>query len=105
MIDIAVTTRNGQTEALRAEEGRSLMEAIRAGDFGELLALCGGMCSCATCHVYVDAEFLPLLPKPSADEAALLDMSSHLTPRSRLSCQIKCIPALDGLRVCIAPEE
>jgi len=105
MIDITVTMRTGQVEMLRAEEGRSVMEAIRAGGLGELLALCGGMCSCATCHVYVDPAFLPLLSPWSSDEEDLLDMSSHRTEQSRLSCQLKCAPALDGLRVRIAPEE
>ena len=105
MIDVVVTTRAGEVVALHAEEGRSVMEAIRAGDLGELLALCGGMCSCATCHVYVDPAFLPLLPPPSDDEDALLDISSHRTGGSRLSCQLNCVPALDGLRVRVAPED
>ncbi len=81
------------------------MEAIRDGGFDELLALCGGCCSCATCHVYVDPEFASFLPALSADEDDLLDSSSHRQANSRLSCQINLTDGIPALKVTIAPED
>ena len=86
-------------------QGVSLMAAIRAAGVDELLALCGGSCSCATCHVYVDETFLGQLPPIRNDEDELLDFSNHRAPNSRLSCQVPLTAALDGLCVTIAPED
>ncbi len=105
MPKLAVTTREGQDVLVEAEDGLSVMEAIRNHGVDELLALCSGCCSCATCHVYVDAGLLDQLPAMSDDENDLLDSSSHRTAASRLSCQLPLTPALDGLRVTIAPED
>lgn len=79
------------------------MEAIREAGFDEMLALCGGACSCATCHVYVAADAADL-PPMSDDEDDLLESSEHRTPLSRLSCQIRITPDLLGLRVTIPQE-
>ncbi|MFQ3666791.1 MAG: 2Fe-2S iron-sulfur cluster-binding protein, partial [Sphingomonadaceae bacterium] len=68
-------------------------------------ALCGGSCSCATCHVHVDPAWFARVGGPHPDEADLLDSSDHRTEYSRLSCQIRFGPDLDGLRVTIAPED
>jgi 2Fe-2S ferredoxin len=100
-----VTDRGGQARPIEADAGLSLMEAIRASGSDELLALCGGCCSCATCHVYVDPAFAALLPAMGEDEDDLLDCSTHRDDRSRLSCQLPVTAALAGLRVTIAPEE
>ncbi|OZA90740.1 MAG: ferredoxin [Erythrobacter sp. 34-65-8] len=81
------------------------MEAIRDNGFDELLALCGGCCSCATCHVHVDPAFVGQLPAMSEDENDLLDSSDHRDETSRLSCQLAFTADLDGLRVTIAPED
>jgi 2Fe-2S ferredoxin len=81
------------------------MEVIRDNGIDELLALCGGCCSCATCHVHVDPAFADKLPAMSEDESDLLDSSDHRNERSRLSCQIQFSAALDGLKVTIAPED
>ncbi|RYD58052.1 MAG: 2Fe-2S iron-sulfur cluster binding domain-containing protein, partial [Sphingomonadales bacterium] len=78
---------------------------IRENGFDELLALCGGCCSCATCHVHVDPEFAAKLPPLSEDEDDLLESSSGRDERSRLSCQLPFTDALDGLRVTIAEED
>jgi 2Fe-2S ferredoxin len=85
--------------------GWSVMENIRERGFDELLALCGGCCSCATCHVHVDAEWAGQLKPIGADEDDLLDTSDHRAETSRLSCQILFTKELDGLRVTIAPED
>ena len=105
MAQIFVTTREGNEIALAAKPGMSVMEIIRDGGIDELLALCGGCCSCATCHVYVDDGFTAAAGFASADEDDLLDSSDHKTPASRLSCQIAFTAALDGLKVTIAPED
>ncbi len=105
MAAISVTTRAGETITAPAAAGRSVMEIIRAAGIDEVLAICGGSCSCATCHVYVDAQDLDRLPAMSADEDDLLDSSSHRQATSRLSCQINFSPALDGLKVTVAPED
>ncbi|WP_066555971.1 2Fe-2S iron-sulfur cluster-binding protein [Croceicoccus bisphenolivorans] len=104
-ISIEVTDREGQTKTIQAAEGISLMEAIRDAGFDELLALCGGCCSCATCHVQVHPGFEDRLPPVSGDEDDLLDSSDFRIATSRLSCQIALTPQLDGLAVTIAPED
>lgn len=81
------------------------MEAIRDAGLDELMALCGGCCSCATCHIYVDPDFHDRLPKISEDENDLLDSSDHRAQASRLSCQLQLTADLDGLTVRIAPED
>jgi 2Fe-2S ferredoxin len=105
MPTVTVTTRDGRTRELTAQSGRSLMENLRAGGIEEILALCGGCCSCATCHVYVDEAWLGALPPVGRDEDDLLDTSGARRPNSRLSCQIRVSDALDGLAVTVAPED
>ena len=105
MPKLIVTTRAGETSTVDVDDGLTVMEAIRDSGFDELLALCGGCCSCATCHVHVDEEWLPRLPKMSEDENDLLESSDHRDGSSRLGCQIPFTEALDGLRVTIAQED
>jgi 2Fe-2S ferredoxin len=104
MPDLIVTTRTGKIIPLSAGLGVSVMEAIRDGGINEVLALCGGVCSCATCHVHVDPAFAALLPPLSADEDLLLSDSPYRDETSRLGCQIRLNDALSGLRVTIAKE-
>lgn len=105
MPTLIVVDRSGTEKFVEAREGASVMEAIRDNGFDELLAMCGGCCSCATCHVFVDAEWSDAAGGPGEDEDDLLDSSDHRGDRSRLSCQIMMTSALDGLRVTIAPED
>ena len=102
---LIVTTRSGETREVEAAAGLTVMEAIRDNGFDELLALCGGCCSCATCHVHVDPAFKDKLPAMSEDEDDLLDSSDDRDGNSRLSCQIPFTDELDGLRVRIAEED
>ena len=102
---VFVTIRSGEVHSLEAELHRTLMETIRDSGVGDLLALCGGSCACATCHVYVDSNYADLLPTITEDEDSLLESSEHRNPSSRLSCQIRITPDLDGLQVRIAPED
>lgn len=105
MPKLIVVTRSGEEREVIGEAGLSVMEVIRENGFDELLALCGGCCSCATCHVHVDPEFASKLPPMSEDENDLLDSSADRDERSRLSCQIRFDDALDGLKVTIAAED
>lgn len=105
MPKLIVVSRSGEETAVDAETGLSVMENIRDNGFGELLALCGGSCSCATCHVHVDPDWTGKVGKPGDDEDDLLESSDHREANSRLSCQIEMTDALDGLRVIIAPED
>lgn len=105
MPKLIVVTREGEEREVMGETGLSVMEVIRDNGFDELLAICGGCCSCATCHVHVDPEFAAKLPPMSEDENDLLDSSMDRDERSRLSCQIPFTDALDGLKVTIAAED
>ena len=100
-----VTNRAGIETSFEGETGLSVMENIRDAGLDELLALCGGCCSCATCHVFVDPAFAALLPAMSEDEDELLESSALRNSGSRLSCQVRFTHQLDGLRVTIAPED
>lgn len=105
MPQVTIIQRDGESRTIDAQDGLTLMEAIRDNGFDELLALCGGCCSCATCHVFVDDAYADKLPPMSEDESDLLDSSDHRGPQSRLSCQISLSSALDGITVTIAPED
>jgi len=99
-----VLNRDGAEQEVQAPSGGVLMEALRDMDDG-VMAICGGMCSCATCHVYVDPEWTSKLPEPMSDERELLTELSHHEQNSRLSCQLEFTNELAGLRVTIAPDE
>jgi len=75
------------------------MEAARANGVNGIVAECGGICNCATCHVYVDEAWKDKLPPPSAEEEGQLDNAFEVRANSRLSCQIKITDELDGLIV------
>ncbi|WP_033922451.1 2Fe-2S iron-sulfur cluster-binding protein [Sphingomonas sp. 37zxx] len=105
MPKLIVVTRNGEEREVMGEAGLSMMEVIRDNGFDELLALCGGCCSCATCHVHVDPEFADKLAPMSIDEDDLLDSTSDRDAYSRLACQVQVTNALDGMRVRIAAED
>jgi len=105
MPKLIVTTREGETSEIQVDDGLTVMEAIRDNGFDELLALCGGCCSCATCHIHVDPSFKDKLPAMSEDEDDLLESSDHRNENSRLSCQIPFTSELDGLKVTIADED
>ena len=105
MANVIITDRSGSTEEIEIRPGLTLMQTITDAGISDLLALCGGVCSCATCHVYVDEQFAAVIEPLSDDEDSLLEGATHRRENSRLSCQIRMSPALDGMRVTIAPEE
>ena len=104
MTHISVVDRSGIEHNLELQDGISLMEGLRDRGFDELLSLCGGCCSCATCHVYLYPADGVELSAPSEDESDLLDSSDHRIRQSRLSCQIIVGDALEGAKIIIARE-
>lgn len=105
MPKLIVVNREGEEKEVQADNGLTVMEVIRDNGFDELLALCGGCCSCATCHVHVDPAYADKLPEMTEDEDDLLDSSDHRDDSSRLSCQLPVTDAIDGMKVRIAEED
>jgi 2Fe-2S ferredoxin len=102
---ILVTDRAGQQHDIAIEAGDNIMESLRELDNG-VEALCGGMCSCATCHIFVEPEWFQKLAPAQDDELELLEETECFRKdESRLSCQLKYADDLDGMRFTIAPEE
>jgi ferredoxin, 2Fe-2S len=104
MTILNVTNRGGDQSEIEAEMQRTLMENLRDQGFDDILATCGGACSCGTCHVYVgnmDGALSPI----SEDEEALLDSLTHRRPESRLSCQILVTEKIQRISLKIAPPE
>jgi len=98
---IIVTDQQGKIHELEAIEGWRVMEIIR--DHGlPIKAECGGACACATCHVYVDAQWLDKIPAMRDDEEEMLDEAFDVHDNSRLSCQIIMDESLDGLKMRLA---
>lgn len=102
MPTVCVTTREAERRLIQGTAGRSLMEVIRDAGIDDIEAICGGMCACSTCHVYVEPDDLAMLPPMSESERDMLSASAP-KPGSRLACQIILTDALEGLRVTIAP--
>ncbi|MBL4802213.1 MAG: 2Fe-2S iron-sulfur cluster binding domain-containing protein [Emcibacter sp.] len=105
MAKLHVLTSDGTETILNGDVDTSVLEIMQDAGNSDLMALCGGCCSCATCHVYVDEQWLSAVGAVSEDEGDLLDSSDHKKNNSRLACQVKMTDALDGLRVMIAPED
>jgi len=99
MPKITYIEQNGTERTVEAETGATVMETAVNNDIPGILATCGGSCSCATCHVYVDDDWVDKLPPPELEESDMLDTAHDLQENSRLSCQIKVTDELDGLVV------
>ena len=98
MITVHLIESGGKHHRVKGRAGQSLMRAAVEAGIDAIKADCGGLMSCATCHVIVVAEWAARLPPPSADENAMLEMTAApRQPTSRLSCQIVLDAALDGL--------
>lgn len=99
MAKITFISSHGESRSVEADDGSTVMEnAVRNG-IPEIEAECGGACACATCHVYVEPAWLEKVGKPQPMEEDMLDFAWEVQPNSRLSCQIKVRPDLDGLTV------
>jgi ferredoxin, 2Fe-2S len=105
MPKITFTDQDGTARTVEAVLGSTVMESAINNDIPGILATCGGSCSCATCHVYVDEQWFDKLPPPALEESDMLDTAHDLKPNSRLSCQIVVTEALDGLKVTTPPRQ
>lgn len=99
---LLVTDQNGEQHSIDGSNGMSVMEIIRSADL-EIAAQCGGCCGCATCHVYIDADWINKLPPPDGDEEDMLELAMEADERSRLSCKIFASDELEGLALRLAP--
>ena len=95
----------GVSKVVDVRAGTTAMEAAVDNDVAGIVAECGGACSCATCHVYVDPAWAAKLPPPDAQESGMLECVLDRQGTSRLSCQIVLTPALDGLVLRVADEQ
>jgi ferredoxin, 2Fe-2S len=104
MAKITFIQHNGSEETVEGHNGMSVMEAAVKNMIPGIDADCGGACACATCHVYVESEWMSKVGSRAQMEEDMLDFAFDVRDTSRLSCQIKISDALDGLRVRI-PEK
>lgn len=103
MINISVTDLDGQVHEIQGREGDSLMEVLREYEWGTP-AICGGLCSCGTCHVYLDTDWLDKFQQKDPEEQDLLDVFDTNKANSRLSCQLLLHARHDGLQLTIAAD-
>ncbi|BBD35973.1 MULTISPECIES: 2Fe-2S iron-sulfur cluster-binding protein [Aminobacter] len=101
MIEINFTEADGNRRILSADPGSTLLNAILGAGIKGIVAECGGGCSCGTCHVHVALDWTGRLPAPADDETDMLSLAEDVTEQSRLACQIRLAPELNGLSVAI----
>lgn len=89
----------GTERTIEAVNGETVMETAIKHAVPGIDADCGGACACATCHVYVEQDFLDKVGQPGEMEQSMLDFAENVQPNSRLSCQISVHEELDGLKV------
>jgi len=105
MPTLIVVARDGKEHTIEGDIGDRVKNVIQKNISVNNFGLCGGSCACGTCHVYVDASFIDLLPEPAENESEMLSIFDTAQSNSRLSCQIVFASDIDGLRVEIAPED
>ena len=97
MTTVIFVSADGRSQHVDVLPGLTLMETAVQNGIEGIDGDCGGSCNCATCHVWVDAEWLAKLPPPEATEAGLVDCLANARPNSRLCCQIKISADMDGM--------
>lgn len=105
MTKIQFISHDGHTKTIEATNGMSIMDVATKNGVPGIDADCGGACACATCHVYVDTEWLDRVGSPTQTESDMLGFVQEPRPNSRLACQISVTPALDGLVVHTPPSQ
>ena len=105
MVQITYIEPDGTAKTVDVAEGRTVMEGAVGNGIAGIIAECGGACSCATCHAYVDEAWLAVVGEAAGDEADMLDVAADVRPNSRLTCQIEVTAALDGLVLKIPAEQ
>lgn len=96
---------NGEHSCIDADTGSNVMAVATMNNVNGIIAECGGGCSCATCHVYVDASWVDKLEPAAPEESDLLEFLEGVQPNSRLSCQIAIDESLDGLTITVPPHQ
>jgi len=99
---ITFTDVNSEDTVVEAETGQTLMSAAFSVGVQGIDAHCGGQCACATCHIYVPAEWQSTLDEKTLIESQMLEVEDHVTDNSRLSCQIIVTDEMDGMKVTVA---
>ena len=99
MTKITFVQKDGERIETEAQNGATVMETAIMNGIPGIIAECGGACTCATCHVYIEPEWREVVGGPSNMEEDMLDFAFDVTDSSRLSCQIKVRDTLDGLVV------
>ncbi|HVK99743.1 MAG TPA: 2Fe-2S iron-sulfur cluster-binding protein [Dongiaceae bacterium] len=102
MPNIQVTDLSGKVSTLKAKSGETLMEALRDNGYSDIEAVCGGVCSCSTCHVYLEGSWFDKTGERSEDENQLVTSTDYFKPNSRLSCQVTVNDDMEGMVVTIA---
>jgi ferredoxin, 2Fe-2S len=106
MVQVTFIEPSGREVALDAQPGWSMMQVATSKGVHGIEAECGGSCACATCHCYVEGDAAARIPAPAENELAMLEnVVAERRPNSRLSCQIKAAPELDGLVLRVAEEQ
>lgn len=104
MPSIQVTDLSGSVSTLEAKSGETLMEALRDNGYSDIEAVCGGVCSCSTCHVYIEGDWFSKLGERSEDENQLVTSTDQFKENSRLSCQVTVTDDMDGMAITIAQQ-
>jgi 2Fe-2S ferredoxin len=99
MPHVTYISAEGTARTVCGDAGQSVMEVARRNGIEGIVGECGGSCACATCHVYIDEQWREAAGPPSPDEAEMLGFVFDRRPESRLSCQVRLNPTLDGLIV------
>lgn len=105
MPTIQVTNLAGDVSSLDAKSGNTLMEELRDNGYDDIEAICGGVCSCASCHVYLEADWYKKLGSRGEDENQLVTSTEYFKEHSRLSCQVTVSDDMDGMAVTIAKQD
>lgn len=106
MPEVVITQRDGSIRRIDAPVGKSIMRVALDDGIDGIEAVCGGVCACGTCHIYVSENWLSRLTPPDETEDFMLDeTNAERRPNSRLSCQIKLDESLSGIEITIPPEE
>ncbi|MDR6267477.1 2Fe-2S iron-sulfur cluster-binding protein [Roseobacter sp. N2S] len=105
MVTITYVEPDGTERTVDVAEGRSVMEGAVSNGIRGIVAECGGACSCATCHAYINAEWLDAVGPAEGDEADMIEFALDPRPNSRLTCQIEVHSGLEGLRLEIPAEQ
>ena len=104
MPNIQVTDLAGNVSTLNAKSGETLMEALRDNGYSDIEAVCGGVCSCSTCHVYIEGNWFDKTGERNEDESQLVTSTDSFQPNSRLSCQITVNDEMEGMAITIAKQ-